>query len=180
MLAIARTPRRVVSSLLTAGVVVAALLVFAVPSGAHVHSRATLQDGDVVLGSDPVSNCTVGALPNCENQQTGIVNPNPQGTALAVTAIATGGIAIQAFGSEGGVAASGDTGVLGLSNSNPGVGVDGTGANDATGVSGSADSGQGVVGFSNSNNGVYGRSLGADAIVGDLPSNSTGVNGVTG
>jgi hypothetical protein len=95
-------------------------------------ARATLSDGDVVLGSFPATTCTPGTNVNCSNTTTGIVSP---GGANALVGQSTG------IGAGVSGISSGGNGVHGQSSTGPGV-------------FGETSSGIGVDAFSDTGNGL--------------------------
>ncbi|HEX9375319.1 MAG TPA: hypothetical protein VGB19_03640 [Actinomycetota bacterium] len=161
-----------------------ALLALAVVLFSSVGMRVALAgvDGDLVLGSF-ISNgsCTPGST-NCTSGSTGVTS---QG----------GGLVWRAQDGDGleGFSNSGDTGVIGTSQGEGGIGVSGTGPSigvDGAGVVGVHGNGSGTGGIGVSaegtdygvyatggGTGVYGLGLGSNGVQGDAGTGASGVYG---
>jgi hypothetical protein len=110
-------------SLMVAMVALVAALV-----GRPQTSRATVGDGDVVLGNQATAACTPGVDPNCENSPTGIFNQATNGDTAFAAIASTSGTGV--FGhSTTGDGVQGTTGFPGTSGS-VGFGVHGEALND--------------------------------------------------
>ena len=125
-------------------------------------ARATLSDGDVVLGAAPNNVCTPGTDVNCANSVTAVKNMTSGGHAFE--GFSDSGIGVRGFTTSG-------TGVFGDSSSS-GTGVRGV-SSGFHGVEGDS-SGDAVFGQSTGGNGVLGLSFGAGkaGVKGDAGSNS--------